>query len=198
MEPTILSKDTKQRGKGNGRLHFIIDNIDVSIINGLRRVITSNIPTLVFRGFPDKDNQINIKKNTTKFNNEYLKHRISCIPIMNQDESTFSSFCNLYQVELNMTNDTLEQIYVTTEHLNIIDKTSQKPIKDGARTFFPPDPISGEYILICILYPNQNSQEENESIHFVANIDQGTALECSCWNVVNHCCLLYTSDAADE
>ena len=106
---------------------------------------------------------------------------------MNQDESTFSSFCNLYQVELNMTNDTLEQIYVTTEHLNIIDKTSQKPIKDGARTFFPPDPISGEYILICILYPNQNSQEENESIHFVANIDQGTALECSCWNVVNHC-----------
>ena len=187
MEPTILSKDTKQRGKGNGRLHFIIDNIDVSIINGLRRVITSNIPTLVFRGFPDKDNQINIKKNTTKFNNEYLKHRISCIPIMNQDESTFSSFCNLYQVELNMTNDTLEQIYVTTEHLNIIDKTSQKPIKDGTHTFFPPDPISGEYILICILYPNQNSQEENESIHFVANIDQGTALECSCWNVVNHC-----------
>ena len=62
MNPTILSKDIEQRGKGSGRLHFIIDNIDVSIINGLRRVITSNIPTLVFRGFPDKDNQINIYK----------------------------------------------------------------------------------------------------------------------------------------
>ena len=47
---------------------------------------------------------------------------------MNHDESTFSSFCNLYQVELNMTNDTLEQIYVTTEHLNIdkISKTNQR------------------------------------------------------------------------
>ena len=79
MNPTILSKDIEQRGKGSGRLHFIIDNIDVSIINGLRRVITSNIPTLVFRGFPDKDNQINIKKNTTKFNNEYLSHLVDSL-----------------------------------------------------------------------------------------------------------------------
>ena len=187
MEPIISSKDIEQRGKGNGRLHFTIDNVDVSIVNGIRRVITTNIPTLVFRGFPDKDNQINIKKNTTKFNNEYIKHRLSCIPIMNDDESTFSSFCNLYQVELHMTNDTLEQQYITTEHLTIIDKTTQKPIQNGAKKYFPPDPITGDYILICILYPNQNAQEENETIHFVANIDQGTAQECSCWNVVNHC-----------
>ncbi len=187
MEPTIINKDNEPRGKGNSRLHVTFNNSDVSITNSLRRVITSNINTLVFRGFPHSENQINILKNTTKFNNEYLKHRISCIPIMNNDESTFSSFCNLYQVELNVTNNSLEKIYVTTKDLKIIDKKTKKEIKENTNKYFPPDPITGDYILICILYANQNKNEENESIHFIANFDEGNAQQCSTWNVVNHC-----------
>ena len=42
------------------------------------------------------NDSMTIIKNTTKFNNEYLKHRLACIPIMNDDESTFNAFCNLY------------------------------------------------------------------------------------------------------
>ena len=107
MDVTILSRDNKTLGKGTNRLFLTFDNTDVSIVNALRRVITTNIQTLVFRGFPYKDNQINILKNTTKFNNEYLKHRLACIPIMNDDESTFNAFCNLYKIEVNVTNDSL-------------------------------------------------------------------------------------------
>ena len=49
---------------------------ELSVVNSLRRVALSSIPCLVFRGFPHKENLINITKNTSKFNNEYLKHRI--------------------------------------------------------------------------------------------------------------------------
>ena len=196
MDVTILSRDNKTLGKGTKRLFVTFDNTDVSIVNALRRVITTNIQTLVFRGFPYKDNQINILKNTTKFNNEYLKHRLACIPIMNDDESTFSAFCNLYKIEVNVTNDSLEKKYVTTEDFNIIDKQTNKPIKEDKTKYFPPDPITGDYLLFCILYPNQNSQEENETIHFEANIDKGTASESSCWNVAHHCVYENVIDSA--
>jgi DNA-directed RNA polymerase alpha subunit len=43
-------------------LTFKVLNVDVSIINSIRRVILTEIPTLVFRGFPHYSNKINIKK----------------------------------------------------------------------------------------------------------------------------------------
>lgn len=187
MSITILNRDSKTLGKGINRLYLTVDNVNVSVVNALRRVITTNIPTLVFRGFPYKDNQIDITKNTTKFNNEYLKHRLSCIPIMNNDESKFNSFCNLYKLRVNVTNDSLETKYVTTKDFMIIDKQTNQPIEEDKTKYFPPDPITGEYILFCVLYPNQNSTEENETIHLEANFDKGTAKESSCWNVVHHC-----------
>ena len=187
MEVQILSKDNEPRGKAPPRLKVTLGSIDVSVVNALRRVIISNISTLVLRGFPHKENQINILKNTTKFNNEYLKHRLSCIPIMNSDDTTFSTFCKLYQLELNVTNPTLEQRIVTTADLKIINKKTQQPIEGNIEKYFPTDPITGDHIMICILYPNQNKQDEDETLHFIANFDIGRAEESSCWNVAHHC-----------
>ena len=187
MAVVILSKDNKSYSKGTSRLYITFDNIHVSVVNGLRRVITSNIPSLVFRGFPYKDNKINIFKNTTKFNNEYLKHRISCIPIINSDESTFSNFQNLYKIQINKTNNTLEKMFVTTKDIIFLEKDTSKEIKEDMTSYFPPDPYTGDYILICILYPNQNSQEENESIHLECEFDIGTSEQSACWNQVHHC-----------
>ena len=187
MEVQIISKDNEPRGKAPPRLKVSFDSIDVSIVNALRRVITTNIQTLVLRGFPHNENQINILKNTTKFNNEYLKHRLSCIPIMNSDDTTFSTFCKLYQLELNVTNPTLEQRIVTTADLKIINKKTQQQMEGNIETYFPPDPITGDHIMICILYPNQNKQDEDETLHFIANFDIGCAQESSCWNVAHHC-----------
>ena len=36
----------------DNELMFNLNDVDVSIVNGLRRVCLSNINTLVFRGFP--------------------------------------------------------------------------------------------------------------------------------------------------
>ena len=56
MEPIISELDTKDT------LSFVLRNVDVSVPNALRRVITSNIPTLVFRGFPENEKTIQIQK----------------------------------------------------------------------------------------------------------------------------------------
>tara|TARA_Y100000389_G_scaffold203265_1_gene251151 strand:- start:30945 stop:32111 length:1167 start_codon:yes stop_codon:yes gene_type:complete len=175
----------------NEILTFEIHNANVSVINSIRRVVLSNIETLVFKGFPHNENNINIIKNNTKFNNEYLKHRISCIPIMNDDSGTFNNFRENYKIVVNVENNTSEIIYVTTKDIDIVNKTTNNKInKEEINRLFPPNKIiqdSDEYILICVLYPNHNSNNSPESIHFEANFDIGTSKENSCWNVVSNC-----------
>lgn len=168
-------------------LKFNIHNVDVSIVNGLRRTILSNIETLVFKGTNDS---ITIHKNTTKFNNEYMKHRLMNIPIFINDVSKFDSIVNKYIVEVNETNETLEKKYITTEHFKIKNKDTEEYLpKSEVEKIFPRDPMTNEFILLTILYPNYNKKNEpNETLHFESNIDKGTSNENSCWNVVHNVC----------
>ena len=44
-------------------LKFEIQKVDVSIVNALRRTLLSDIPTVVFRTFPDSENRAKFIKN---------------------------------------------------------------------------------------------------------------------------------------
>ena len=50
--------------------------LDKSIVNGIRRTLLTDIQSVAF----DPDN-IKIEKNTGSLHNEFLKHRISLIPL---------------------------------------------------------------------------------------------------------------------
>lgn len=173
----------------NERLYFTLKGVNVSVVNSIRRTILSNIDTLVFRGFPHEENQINILKNTTKFNNEYLKQRISCIPIINPDEKNYENFIQNYQIMIKEENNTSEQMDITTKHIQLMNKNTNKVESvEIVKKYFPPDPISGDYIVICVLYPNYNkANEQNERLQFIAEFDRGNAGENACWNVAHHC-----------
>lgn len=168
-------------------IKFNIHNVDVSIVNGLRRTILSNIETLVFKGTNDS---IVIHKNTTKFNNEYMKHRLMNVPIFVNDPTKFDSIINKYIIELNETNETLEKRYITTEHFKIKNKNTGEYLpKKEVEKIFPRDAMTGDFILLAILYPNYNKKNEpNEILHFESNIDKGSSNENSCWNVVHNVC----------
>ena len=66
MEPIVSNLSESEEA-----LRFELANVDVSVVNSLRRVILTNIDQLVFRGFPHAENQLEFEKNNTKFNNEY-------------------------------------------------------------------------------------------------------------------------------
>ena len=170
-------------------MSFEIRNADVSVVNAIRRTVLTDIETLVMRGFPYNENNIEISKNTTKFNNEYLKHRLSCIPICNSDQSSFDNYVKNYVIELDETNDGVEKRYITTEHLKVKNVNTgeyfdEKMVRES---FFPADSTTGEFILICILYPSYNKKEDKESLKFVSRISKGKAKDNSCWNVVHNC-----------
>ena len=69
----------------NNMCNIKINNINVSIINAIRRIILTEIPTAIFRTFPEKKNQAIFHTNTTRLNNEILKQRLGCIPIFITD-----------------------------------------------------------------------------------------------------------------
>ena len=58
----------------------------------LRRTILSDIPVVVFRTSPEEENNCIIDKNTTRFNNEIVKQRLSCIPICIADPEKSSRY----------------------------------------------------------------------------------------------------------
>ena len=86
-----------------------LNNMDVSIVNALRRTCLSNIPTYVM-----KEEDINISVNTSRFNNEILKQRIQCIPVHILDDSD----------EVGLDSDEVGVEYLTSyQNANKKDKT---------------------------------------------------------------------------
>jgi len=190
MEVKILNVNEK-----GDMLEFEIHNTDVSVVNSLRRVVLTQIPMLVFRGFPHKENQLTFHKNKTKFNNEYLKHRIQCIPVYESDESKFENFVQNYCVKVNVKNDTNELRYVTTKDFKLFNKVSGKQIDIAeSKRLFPQNPLSADHIPICVLMPKISETDEAEEISLTLNFMIGTSKEDACWNTVSKCCYFNKED----
>jgi DNA-directed RNA polymerase subunit L len=193
------------------KMIFEINNVNICVVNSLRRAVLSNIETLVFRGTPHNSSNINIIKNITNFNNEFLKHRISCIPIFHGNLSieSIENIKKVYKISVNVSNPTNEVKYVTTEDIQFISKITNQPVKfnehgsdkesdlNKLKNFFPMNKFSKDYILICPLYPNHNKEDSTiETLHFEAEFDIGTAKENPCWNVVHNCTYQFKRDEA--
>ena len=71
--------------ENNHILEFTLQNVDVSVANAIRRTLLSEIDVNAFITETFEDNQCTIHKNTSRFHNEIVKQRLSCIPIHMED-----------------------------------------------------------------------------------------------------------------
>jgi DNA-directed RNA polymerase alpha subunit len=180
------------KGEENGILDFTIEGINVSFVNGIRRTILSDIPTLVFHCFPHDQNDADIHTNTTRLNNEVLKQRLSCIPIHISDASL--PYKELV-VEINMKNESENTIDVTTEHFKIKNISSGKYLQESAvRKIFPPCPITGDYIVFARLRPKVSTIAPGEELSISAKMSLHTASEDGTFNVASTCAYKFTVD----
>ena len=93
-----------------GVLEFTIKNANVSIVNGLRRTLLTNIPSSVI-----DSKQSDFYTNTGRLHNEILKQRLDCIPVHIKDTSVLSDLL----LEVEMTNDTDMLMYITSRDFKI-------------------------------------------------------------------------------
>jgi len=144
---------------------FDIENMDLSIANGIRRIILTEIPTVGFYG--EEESTIEILKNTGPLHNEFMKHRIGLIPINISEDITDNYIDNDYKFELNVINNSSSTINITTADFTGTYKNNNLTPKE-LNELFPPNPISKSNILITRL-------RQGEHLHINATAIKRTA-----------------------
>ena len=187
MDPHISNVRTE-----NGFLKFSLLDCNMSIANALRRIIISDIPTFVFRTYPYSENKAEITHNTTRFHNEIIKQRLSCIPI-HIDDMDFPY--KDYVIEVDVKNDTDNILYVTTKDFKIKNiKTDVYSDESAVRAIFPPSAITGDYIEFARLQPKLSETIDGERLTLRCGLDIGMASEDGAFNVISTCAYECTPD----
>ena len=185
----------------NGELRFTLENADVSIANGLRRILLSEIPCVVFRTDVHADTTENtvFHVNTTRHHNEILKQRLRCIPICIPDKHTITDFnYKAYRCEVRKKNMSDVTEYVTTGDFKIIEKATGKENVELTKKMFVQDPLSGHYIEFARLLPRVVDYTEGEELHISAEFQIGTAEQDGAYNVCSTCTYACTPDKAKQ
>ena len=177
---------------------FRLSNINVSLANALRRIILSEIPTNVFNTELTEENNCSISVNTSRLHNEIIKQRLGCIPIhrkvpMNKQDD--DSLAGNYVVEVDVTNDTENIMYVTTEHFKIKNKQTGNYItEEETRKIFPKNPLTQYYIDFVRLRPKISDTIPGEQFKMSCEISVSMAKVNSMFNVASICSYLNTAD----
>jgi len=169
----------------NHKLHFTLSNSDVCIANAIRRTILSDIPIVVIRTEDSKVNQCTIQINTSRFHNELVKQRLSCIPIHTNDPE----FTNRYILEVDVKNESANELrWVTTKDFKIKDKNNDQYLSDDeTQKIFPMNTKTQCYIDFLRLRPSIGNSITGEHIKLSATFSVATAKINSMFNVVSTC-----------
>ena len=171
---------------------FTLSGVDKSIANALRRIIMSEIRCVAMRTAPADKCDVAITVNTCRFNNEIIKQRLSCIPVHIVDMDTP---IDQLMLEVDVCNNTDDFMYVTTEHIKILNTVTNKYLSiDDVHEIFPPNPQTGHYIIITRLRPRLSSDVSGEHLAFTSSLSFVDVAENSMFNVVSTCSYGNTPD----
>jgi DNA-directed RNA polymerase alpha subunit len=187
MDPRI-----ENVAEDDGMLSFTLSGVNVSLANAIRRTLLSSIQTVVFQTTPYEINKANITINTSRFNNEILKQRLSCIPIHIKDlEMPLQN----YIVEVDVENTTDTKMYVTTENFKIKNVVRNEYLSEkDIREIFPPNSYTGYFIDFVRLRPKLSDEIPGERFQMTCEMSIGTAKENAMFNAVSTASYGYSID----
>ena len=182
--------------ENNNVYNFTLSGVNVSIANALRRIVLSEIPTVVFRTENNDINQCTITINTTRLHNEILKQRLSCVPV-HMPMNDINLLPGSHILEVDVKNNTDSMMFVTTQHFRIKKKDTNTYLSEQEqRNIFPPNRITNSYIDFARLRPKISDSIPGEELQFTAEFSISNALTNSMFNVVSKCSYGNTPDAS--
>lgn len=192
------------------KINFVLNEVDLSIANALRRAMSSLLPIVTFDDtyYEQPENRfINIKKNTSSLHNEFLSHRLSLIPInMNNDSlKIITKFIKdegvrIYEWknEMNLKFD----LQVTAAKKDNITKVTSEDFKltnidkedDQSINYFKKDPFTNKFILINKLKYKVGAEDEYDTLDIECKPRIGLAKENSRYDPTGTVSFQYTID----
>ena len=191
-----MSAKIEELKESGDTMTFTLTGVDACYANGIRRVILSEIPIVVFKTTPYEENKSTILINTSRLNNEIIKQRLSCVPICIKDlEIDFKN----YLLEIDVENKTDTMIMVTTKDFRIKNLTTASYLDENTlREIFPPYiPSTGKgeyYIDFLRLRPKISDELPGERIKLTCAFSVSTARDDSMFNVTGTCSYGFTPD----
>jgi DNA-directed RNA polymerase subunit L len=172
----------------SGCSSFEINNIDLAIINGIRRVILTDIPIagIIGEKLENDDPSVDIVINNGALHNEIIIHRIGLIPICLKEEEIDNYKDNSIHIELNVKNTTNKTLDVLTSDITAT-RNSVNIDKKELADIFPANKISGNHILITRL-------RTGEHLHFKAKVVKRTGRDNASFNPVSLSNFSYIQD----
>ena len=155
--------------KRNTSVEFELANIHFSTSNAIRRLMLSHVNTVGFRTEPYKECDINVIVNDTPLHNQMIVHRLAMIPINVPTPEKFN--IDDYMFIIDITNNTNSIRLITTEDFQIKEISTNKMLsREEVKKFFPPDVITGDYILLDKLRPKYFVPSKTVSQEVVAEM----------------------------
>ena len=155
--------------KHNTHVEFEIANVNTSTVNAIRRLMISSVKTIGIRTEPYTACDIKFIHNDSPLHNQLTAHRISMIPFNIPKPEEFD--VDDYLFIINVSNNTNSIMSITTEDFQIKKISINKMLsKDEVKKIFPPDPITGDYILLNKLRPKYFVPSKNVSNDVVSEM----------------------------
>lgn len=169
----------------SGVYSFEIHDIDLAIVNGIRRTILTDIP--IFGMCSDEDNStIDIIKNNGPLHNEIIIHRIGLIPISLKEDELESYEDDYIEIELNVENKANNMINITTKDIKGKKNEVELTPKELSQ-YFPENDITKSHILITRL-------RTGEHLHFKARFVKKTSRHNASFSPVSLCNFYFMQD----
>lgn len=184
---------------------FEVVDVDLAVINGLRRLICAGIQTVAVPYDPTnpatnvvlapgmsppafQEAGFRMYKNTTVLHNEFLLHRISLVPI-HVDENRIQGYSpSIYLFRIKVKNQGDETISVTSKDIQVMNEGGAA--LDAERdALYPPSAISGDHVLIVELKPG-------EELHVEFRARLGTGREHAAFKPTSKCYAVHKIDEA--
>lgn len=183
----------KNKSELNGTLQFTLYDIHHSIANAIRRTILEDIPLVVIKTFPDELNQCTIIKNTTRFHNEIIKQRLSCIPIHLKPDDKMN--LDVLELHVHKKNESKTIEFITTEDFEITNAGNKLDKKTLKQIFKPFEYKGNEYYIDLVkLRPPLSDNIPGEELELTAKLQVATPKESGMFNVVSTCFYVCTQD----
>lgn len=184
MSRTFFKNASFHKNKATKRYEFDIEDMDLSIVNAIRRVVLSEIPNLGFLG--EGDVSIQILKNSGPLHNEFMIHRIGLIPLHFTEEEVESFAEGDYEFSCDVRNNDPSLMNVTTRH--ITGTRQGTPLTDvELRRIFPANPITEQHVLITRL-------RQGEELAFHAKVVKSKAKAHASFAPSSLCTFFYHLD----
>jgi len=163
---------------------FDIHDIDISIVNGIRRILLTDIPIPGIIG--ENETTVDIIQNVGGLHNEIISHRIGLLPICVTEDQIDSYEDDDIELELNVKNNGIKMMNVDSGQI----KGKMKGVEltsTQLATFFPKDKVTDSHILITRL-------RSNEELHFKARVVKRSARFNSAFSPVSLANFFYIQD----